>query len=351
MKIVSVVGARPQLIKAALVSGALARAGHEELLVHTGQHYDHQMSQVFVDELGGRPPDVNLRVGSGSGGWQTATMLLGLESVLTKQRPDWVLVYGDTNSTLAAALAAAKMGIPLAHVEAGLRSFNREMPEEHNRVLTDHCSDLLLCPTQTAVDHLEREGIVRGVHLVGDVMLDALLAFRARAENRAGALLSEHGLNAKEYVLATVHRPYNTDHPEVLRGILSAFDALTEPLLFPVHPRTRARIDDLGWTPAPGVHLCPPLGYLDLRGLPSRARVILTDSGGIQKEAYLLGVPCVTLRPETEWTETVNAGWNLLVGHDPAAISAAVKSFAPSHDRPPLFGTGAASDAIAALLI
>ncbi len=245
MKVVSIVGARPQFIKAVPVGKALRAAGHTEILVHTGQHYDDDMSAVFFRDLEIPEPDYNLGVGSGRHGWQTGQMLIRIEEVLLREKPDWVLVYGDTNSTLAGALAACKLRIPLAHVEAGLRSFNREMPEEHNRVLTDHCSDLLFCPTQTAVDNLAREGITKGVHLVGDTMYDAVLQFAEIARQRS-TILQDLGLKPKEYLLATVHRPSNTDHPDNLRNILAAFAEIEEPIIFPVHPRTRQKMAEFG---------------------------------------------------------------------------------------------------------
>jgi len=332
MTILTVIGARPQFIKAAPVSRALQKAGHEEFIVHTGQHYDHALSQIFFDEMGIPAPDVNLGVGSGSHGRQTGEMLTRLEAVFLQQNPDMVLVYGDTNSTLAAALAACKLHIPVAHVEAGLRSFNRAMPEEHNRVLTDHCADLLLCPSQTAVDQLKKEGIEQGVHLVGDTMYDAVLQFSEIARRRS-TILQDHGLSPNGYLLATVHRPYNTDNPDILRGILGALSRMKEPVVFPVHPRTRQKIIDFnlcdGQTAQGNLTFIDPVGYLDMLVLEENARVILTDSGGMQKEAYFLQVPCVTLRPETEWVETVQAGWNVLTGADPAAIDAAVRTFQP----------------------
>ena len=353
MKVVTVIGARPQFIKAAPVCQALRAAGHTEYLVHTGQHYDYGMSQVFFDELGIPQPDVNLAIGSGSHGRQTGEMLIRLEEVLLAQRPDWVLVYGDTNSTLAGALAAVKLRIPAAHVEAGLRSFNREMPEEHNRVLTDHIADLLFCPTETAVDNLRHEGIVRGVHLVGDTMYDAVLRF-AEAAQQHSTILARLGLRPKGYLLATVHRPYNTDDPANLRSILAAFAALEEPVIFPVHPRTRKKIAELGLAsddgPAANPRLIEPVGYGDMLALEQNARLILTDSGGIQKEAYWLGVPCVTLRSETEWVETVAAGWNVVVGADRERIVAAVRSFVPPAERPLVCGDGRAAAQIVSIL-
>jgi UDP-GlcNAc3NAcA epimerase len=337
MEIVTVVGARPQLIKALPVSAALRAAGHAELVVHTGQHYDYAMSQVFFDELGLAPPEVNLGVGSGPHGAQTAAMLAGIEAVLSERRPAWLLVYGDTNSTLAGALAAAKLGVPVAHVEAGLRSFKRAMPEEVNRVVTDHLATLLLCPSETAVANLAREGISAGVHLVGDVMADALLMTAERARRQAGTL-GRLGLTAKGYLLATVHRAENTDDPARLRGILAAFEALAEPLVFPAHPRTRKLLAGMGYAPPAHVRLIDPVGYPDMVALEEGARIILTDSGGIQKEAYWLGVPCVTLRDETEWVETVAAGWNTLAGADAGRIVAAARALAAPAERPPLYG-------------
>jgi len=341
MRIVSVIGARPQFIKAAVVSRAL-RQRHSEVLVHTGQHYDANMSAIFFDELDIPSPDVNLEVGSGPHGEQTGAMLAGIEGVLLREHPAWALVYGDTNSTLAGALAAAKLGIPVAHVEAGLRSFNRAMPEEINRVVADHLSTLLFCPSQTAVNNLAAEGITRGVHLVGDVMADAL-AFAAERAQRRSTVLARLGIAGQGYLLATVHRAENTDDPSRLGQILGALDALEEPVLFPVHPRTRKAIEALGYRPAPQVRLLDPVGYLDMVRLEQSARMILTDSGGVQKEAYWLGVPCVTLRNETEWVETVQAGWNVLVGADASRIVRTVGSFVRPALRPVVYGEGEAA--------
>jgi UDP-GlcNAc3NAcA epimerase len=297
MKVVTVVGARPQFVKAAPVSMVLRR-DHTEVLVHTGQHYDRALSDLFFEEMAIPRPDHELGVGSGSHGRQTGQMLIGIEEVLLAERPDWVLVYGDTNSTLAGALAAVKLGIPVAHVEAGLRSFNRAMPEEHNRILTDHCADLLLCPTQTAVDLLRDEGVTRGVHLVGDVMYDAALQFAEVARQRS-TILADLGLTPKSYALATLHRPYNTDDPVRLAEVLAALDALEMPVVFPMHPRTRQRLNSVGNThhASRNTHHVPPVGYLDMLALEQSAALILTDSGGVQKEAYFFAVPCVTLRP------------------------------------------------------
>jgi UDP-N-acetylglucosamine 2-epimerase len=343
----TVVGARPQFIKAAPVSRALRAAGHIEFLVHTGQHYDHNMSRVFFEEMNIPEADLNLEVGSGTHGLQTAQMLIGLEKSMQEQKPDRVLVYGDTNSTIAGALAAVKSAIPVAHVEAGLRSFNRTMPEEHNRVLTDHCSDQLFCPTTTAVQNLSREGITKGVQLVGDTMLDAVIEFG----NIAGArsrILEDLELKPRGYLLATLHRPYNTDVPENLRHILEAFAALNETVVFPVHPRTRQRIEALTplTTPA-NVKMIEPVGYLDMLMLERNARLVLTDSGGMQKEAFFFQVPCVTLRPETEWVETVAAGWNILAAANRDKIVTAVSDHQWPESAPPqLFGDGHAAEKI-----
>jgi UDP-N-acetylglucosamine 2-epimerase len=354
MKVVTVVGARPQFIKAAPVSRALRAAGHTEVLVHTGQHYDEAMSAIFFRDLQIPAPAYNLGVGSGSHAVQTGRILIGLEDVLLAERPDWVLAYGDTNSTLAAALAAVKLQLPLAHVESGLRSFNRTMPEEHNRVVADHCADLLFCPTPAAVTNLAHEGITQNVFLVGDTMYDAVRQF-AGVARRQSTILDRLTLAPRRYLLATLHRPYNVDDPAHLRTLLLTLDALDAPVIFPVHPRTRQKIAALEDSPdrvgaLRNVRLVDPVGYLDMLMLEQHARVILTDSGGMQKEAYCLGVPCVTLRPETEWTETVDAGWNVLAGTDRARIVAAVTTRVWPDYAPPIFGDGRASEAIVQLL-
>jgi UDP-GlcNAc3NAcA epimerase len=354
MKVISILGARPQFIKAFPVSRKLRESGHQEILIHTGQHYDYRMSQIFFDELGMPKPDLNLGVGSGSHGKQTGQMLVGIEKALLKHKPDYVLVYGDTNSTLAGALAASKLHIPSGHVEAGLRSFNRVMPEEINRVLADHCSDLLFCPTQTAAENLKKEGITQGVHLVGDTMLDALLHF-VQTVRRDSRILENLGIKPKKYLLATVHRPYNTDDRQNLENILSAFSKIDETIIFPVHPRTRKKIKELNKTfPKKGLlghlRMIEPVGYLDMLILEQNARLILTDSGGVQKEAYFFGVPCLTLRPETEWIETVEAGWNVVVGSDRSLIVNTAKSFKPPAKRKGKFGDGRASEKILFIL-
>jgi UDP-GlcNAc3NAcA epimerase len=339
MKVVTVLGARPQFIKAAPLSRAL-RKRHNEILVHTGQHYDHKMSGIFFDGLEIPEPAVNLEVGSGSHGAQTAAMLEGIERVLMQEKPDWVLVYGDTNSTIAGALAASKLHIKVAHVEAGLRSFNRSMPEEINRIVTDHLSDLLLCPSQTAVSHLAAEGITRNVHLVGDVMSDALNWARQQLEKKPIKILEQLGVARNKFLLVTSHRSENTDDPKRLAGIVNALNALEEPVIFPVHPRTRKTLQAQGHALRKHVQAIEPVGYFDMVALTSTARVVLTDSGGLQKEAYWLGVPCVTLRNETEWVETVETGWNRLVGTEEDTILNAVKTFVPPSHRPPLYGDG-----------
>lgn len=332
MHILTVVGARPQFIKAAPVSEALRRAGLRETLVHTGQHYDAEMSQIFFDELGIPEPAVNLGVGSASHAVQTAAMLTGLESILSSDRPDVVLVYGDTNSTIAAALAAAKMSVPVAHVEAGLRSFNRRMPEETNRIVTDRLSDLLFCPTDTAVAELKREGMTEGVHLTGDVMLDATLLFADRA--RKVRRVPEQQVPDR-FALATVHRAENTDDPARLQSIMRAFGRLGLPVVLPLHPRTRSRLD--GIDVPPEVRLVAPVTYISMLSLILSAERILTDSGGLQKEAVWLETPCITLREETEWTETLEGNWNQLAGADEDRILKAWNRRLPDTD-PPIFG-------------
>lgn len=349
MKVFTVVGARPQFIKAAPVSRAL-RVRHEEMLIHTGQHYDEAMSDVFFAELGIPAPAVNLGVGSGSHGQQTGEMLQQLEALMIEHEPDCLLVYGDTNTTLAAALAASKLLIPVAHVEAGLRSFNRSMPEEINRVLTDHISSMLFCPTPAAVENLAAEGITRGVELVGDVMLDTALYHASTWP--MGPVLAEFGVEPGGYYLATVHRASNTDDELALRGILEAFGALGRPVIWPVHPRSTkmlatfgldARLAELG-----NIRAVSPLSYRETMALLQNARALLTDSGGMQKEAYFFGVPCVTLRDETEWVETVTVGWNTLVGCVPQAIAAAARSAVRPSERPDLYGDAHAAERVVA---
>ncbi|WP_422445574.1 non-hydrolyzing UDP-N-acetylglucosamine 2-epimerase [Thermoanaerobacterium sp. DL9XJH110] len=344
MKIATIVGARPQFIKAAAVSRVL-RKYHNEILIHTGQHYDKNMSDIFFDELDIPRPDYNLNVGSGTHGKQTGEMLIKIEEVLVQEKPDAVIVYGDTNSTLAGALAASKLLISVIHVEAGLRSYNRNMPEEQNRVLTDHISSILFCPTQNAVENLLREGITNNVFNVGDVMYDAILFNLDIAEQKSD-ILSKLQLKKNEYILATVHRAENTDTYENLYNIIHSFNDSQELIVFPVHPRTRKAIQDYGIKLLSNVKVIDPVGYLDMLILEKYANKIVTDSGGIQKEAYILGVPCITLRHETEWVETVKDKWNILVGTDKEKIIEAIKYFRPSNKRKNYFGEGKAGEKI-----
>jgi UDP-GlcNAc3NAcA epimerase len=348
MKIVSVVGARPQFIKSAPVGRALQRAGIDEVLLHTGQHYDYGMSEVFFQELGSPEPQYNLGAGSGSHAAQTAAMLTGIEDVLVSEKPDALLIYGDTNSTLAGALAAAKLGVPVAHVEAGLRSYNRAMPEEINRVVADSLSSLLFCPTDVAVTNLAKEGVTKGVHIVGDVMYDAVLMFAERAQS--SNILNRLGLSSGGYLLATVHRASNTDDPDNLRAIISALSDAGETVVFPVHPRTRKAIETAGVKPNNNVCMIEPVSYLEMLTLEKHARKVLTDSGGVQKEALWFGVPCITMRTETEWVETVETGWNTLTGTDPARILAAISAPRPQGNPPQVYGDGKAAERIAGIL-
>jgi UDP-GlcNAc3NAcA epimerase len=342
----SIVGARPQFIKLAPVSCAL-RQRHRELIIHTGQHYDYCLSEQFFEELDIPAPDYHLGVGSATHGAQSGRMLEAVEQVLLSERPDWVVVYGDTNSTLAGALAAAKLHISVAHVEAGLRSFNRAMPEEINRVVTDHLSDRLFCPTETAQRNAHNEGITQGVEVVGDVMYDLLTQVQPKIDAHVETLLPALGVVPQAYVLVTVHRAANTDDPEAMHGIACALDRLEMPVIFPVHPRTRACLERYGASWKKHVQVIEPVGYLDMLALERAAYRILTDSGGVQKEAFLLGVPCLTLREETEWTETVEAGWNVLVGCGWEAIVEAVNLPRPNPSRQNPFGEGEAAARIA----
>ena len=352
MKIVSVVGARPQFIKAAVVSRVLrGRPEIHAVCLHTGQHYDANMSEVFFQELDIPRPDYHLGIGGGTHGQNTGRMIEAIEEVLLQEQPDWVLVYGDTDSTLAGALAAVKLHFPVAHVEAGLRSFNRRMPEEINRVLTDHAADLLFAPTQTAVANLRQEGLPEErIALVGDVMYDAALYYAARAEQRS-RILSALELAPREYILATVHRAENTDDPDRLRTIVMALARVAQevPVVLPLHPRTRKALEAHGlWHAAQGVRLIDPLGYLDMVMLEKHARLIVTDSGGVQKEAFFHRVPCVTLRTETEWVELVETGWNVLL--PPFSVEVVWRGILSRLDRPGqevnLYGDGHAAEKI-----
>ena len=348
MRVLTLVGNRPQFVKAAAVSAHL-RARHEEVLVHSGQHYDDELSAVFFRELGLPAPDRQLGIGSGDAGEQVAGMMHAFEPVLDDVAPDLVLVYGDTNTTLAGALSCARLGQPLAHVESGMRSWDQAMPEERNRVLTDHLSGLLLCSTSTAVENLAGEGIEEGVELVGDVMADVTLLTAPIAARESDAL-ERFGVREGEYLLVTAHRAGNVDDPDALARLVEILLSLPARALFPVHPRTRARLEAAGVMPelerAEGLSLLPPLGYLDFLQLLRHARAVLTDSGGVQKEAYLLEVPCITLRETTEWTETLEQGWNRLAGLDRGRVLAALANLEQPAQHPDLYGGGRAGEAV-----
>jgi UDP-N-acetylglucosamine 2-epimerase (non-hydrolysing) len=349
MKVVSVVGARPQFVKLAPVAAALAAAGARHVIVHTGQHYDARMSDVFFEDLAIPPPDVHLGVGSGSHGVQTGAMLAAMDGVLEEHAPDWVLVYGDTNSTLAGAVAAVKLHLPVAHLEAGLRSFNRRMPEEHNRVLTDHAADLLLAPTQVAMDHLAREGLAARSVLVGDVMTDVCFRVRDAVKDRPPEL--PDGLDpADGYLVATIHRAENTDDPERLGAVVGALADLPLPVLLLAHPRLVARCAEFGIDLGAGaLHRAAPLPYPRMVGAVLHSRGVVTDSGGLQKEAFLLGVPCTTLRTETEWVETLEDGWNVLDDDLSAVASAAVRPV-PDVPQGHPYGDGHAAQQVVSVL-
>jgi UDP-N-acetylglucosamine 2-epimerase (non-hydrolysing) len=343
VKVLSVVGARPQFVKLAPIAHAAAAAGVEHVIVHTGQHYDPLLSDVFFRDLSIPDPDVHLGVGSGSHGVQTGAILAALDPVLEEHRPDWVLAYGDTNSTLAAAVAAVKLHIPLAHLEAGLRSFNRRMPEEHNRVLTDHAADLCLAPTAVAMEHLAAEGLTQRSVLVGDVMTDVLFQVRDTVAGRATLLLDELGLAQRDFYVATLHRAENTDDPARLAGIIEEFATLETPLLLLAHPRLVAKAAALGLDLTRGaIRMHAPLAYPDLVSAVLASAGVVTDSGGLQKEAFLLRVPCTTVRTETEWVETVDLGWNVLVP-DPAHLAAAVTRPTPAPTDAEPYGDGHAA--------
>ncbi|MBA7490795.1 UDP-2,3-diacetamido-2,3-dideoxy-D-glucuronate 2-epimerase [subsurface metagenome] len=360
MKIISVVGVRPNFIKIAPIIRAIDKHNksvnvsrltshisrfRSHVLVHTGQRYDYEMSKVFFEDLELPEPDIYLGVGSGTHAEQTGKVMIEFERILLKEKPDLVIVVGDVNSTLAAALASVKLHIPVAHVEAGLRSFDREMPEEINRVLTDHCSQLLFCPTETAVKNLKKEGITQGVYLTGDVMVDTLLSCKQFAER--SKILVRLGLKSKQYLVATIHRSSNTDRRRNLENIMNALSESGESIVFPIHPRTRKVLSEHRINmPSENVKLIDPLGYLEFLKLMSHAKKIITDSGGIQKETYILRVPCVTIRKRTEWVETVEDGWNILVDANKEKIIEAIRNFEPSGEQGNIFGNGTAATTI-----
>ncbi|MDF2559694.1 MULTISPECIES: non-hydrolyzing UDP-N-acetylglucosamine 2-epimerase [unclassified Microbacterium] len=351
MKIVSVVGARPQFVKLAPIHKAALAAGVEHIIVHTGQHYDPMLSDVFFEDLGIGSPDVHLGVGSGSHGVQTGAMLAALDAVFDEHRPDWVLVYGDTNSTVAAALSAVKMHIPVAHLEAGLRSFNRRMPEEHNRVMTDHAADLLLAPTQVAVDHLASEGLAARTALVGDVMTDVLFEIRDEVGSRRSMLVEELGLTPGGYYVATIHRAENTDDPARLTEVVDALGGLDKPVVLLAHPRVVAKAAAHGIALTQGSLVAhQSLAYPELIAAALSSAGVVTDSGGLQKEAFLLRVPCTTVRTETEWVETVQLGWNVLA-NTAAEISAGVTRPRPGETSEAPYGDGHAAERVIQELI
>jgi UDP-GlcNAc3NAcA epimerase len=351
-KIVTVIGARPQFVKAAVLSRLIRsdkwKGKFSEILIHTGQHYDQNMSEVFFNDMEIAIPDYNLNIGSGTHGQMTGQMLIKIEEVLLKEKPDMVLVYGDTNSTLAAALAASKLHIPVTHVEAGLRSFWKHMPEEQNRILTDHISDYLFCPTETAIMNLEKEGITKGVYNVGDIMLEANMFYQEKMQKE-----KEQGINRLEnikglpletiqndFILATVHRAENTDNPEKLKNIIDAFNSIDANIILPLHPRTRKIIAKNGFQLNSNIKVIEPVGYFEMLELELNCMCIITDSGGVQKEAYFMKKPCITLRDQTEWVETVNSGWNVLTGANKAEILNAFSNLKTPSSYPALYGTG-----------
>lgn len=348
MKVITVVGARPQFIKAAPVSKEI-RKEFNEVLIHTGQHYDENMSKIFFDELQIPVPDYNLQIGSLGHGKMTGEMLGKLEDIYLKEKPDCVLVYGDTNSTLAGALAASKLLIPVIHVEAGLRSFNKNMPEEQNRILTDNLSKLLLVPTKEAELNLEKEGFKSGIHNIGDVMYDAVLMFKERSKEKE-YMLNEIGVRKGEYILATIHRAENTNDINRLRNIIEALNESNENIVLPLHPRTKKFIEDYNLKLNDNIKVIDPVGYLEMLMLENNSKKIVTDSGGVQKEAYFMKKPCVTMRDETEWVETVEEGWNVLVGTNKSEIISKIKYFNPSNNQKNIFGDGNASKKIVELV-
>jgi len=334
MKILSVVGARPQFIKLGPLSREL-RKNHQEVILHTGQHYDHAMSDLFFEQLEIPKPDINLDIGSGLQGAQTGRMLEGIERSMLEQKPDVMVCFGDTNSTIAACLAAAKLEIPSVHIEAGLRSFNRSMPEEINRVVADHTSDLLFAPTTVAMEHLKNEGLASRAVMTGDIMVDSVQFVQQKIEPDAD--------REKGYLLITLHRPYNVDDPVKLKKLFGLLTEVNKQIVFPVHPRTRNILRDHSIRVPKNIAMIDPQGYIEFQGLLKNSSKVVTDSGGLQKEAYIAGKPCITLRPETEWVETVDAGWNLLLDVNDPELVHKVESFNPSHEQPELYGSNVAA--------
>ena len=349
MKFITVIGARPQFVKAAVVSQAIKAAGHQEILINTGQHYDNNMAKVFFDEMGIPKPQYNLGVGSGTHATQTAAALVGIEEILMNEKPDWIIVFGDTNATIAGALAASKLHVRIAHIEAGLRSYNRRMPEEINRIVTDVLSEKRFVPTQVAVDNLHKEGITSGIHVVGDVMVDALMQYTPLGEAKSD-ILTRHQLIEKSFVLLTIHRPSNADDDARFKHILDVVGSLDQTVVFPVHPRSRERVQRLLKDVKRSILTIDPVGYLDMMVLEKNAHTIITDSGGVQKEAYLHKTPCLTVRNETEWVETVRDGWNILVGETVEKIPALVNDFPKPTRWEAHYGQGDAATKIVELL-
>jgi len=348
MKVITVVGARPQFIKAAAVSNVI-RKYHNEILIHTGQHYDENMSKVFFEELNIPKPDYNLEVGSGNHGMQTGTMLINLEEIYLKEKPDMVLVYGDTNSTLAGALTASKLLIPVAHVEAGLRSFNMAMPEEQNRILTDHISNLLFTPTETAVNNLYNEGLKNNVYNVGDVMYDAVLYFKKIAKAKSN-IIEKLKIKENDYILTTIHRAENTNDINRLKNMIEALNESEARIILPMHPRTKKYIESYELRIGENISVIDPIGYLDMINLEMHAQKIVTDSGGVQKEAFFMKKPCITMRDQTEWVETVINGWNIIVGTNKDKIIDGIKNFKPQKEQDNVFGDGKAAEKILKVL-
>lgn len=347
MKVMTIIGARPQFIKESALSKQL-RKNHGVIVVHTGQHYDHNMSGAFFEELNIPKPDYNLGINSGDQSEQVGRTIIELGKLIEKVKPDAIIVYGDTNSTLAGAIAANKKKIKLVHIEAGLRSFDKSMPEEINRIITDHCSEILFCPTNLAVQNLKEEGISKNVFQVGDVMYDSILNFQKIAESN---ILERLRIKSKKYYLATVHRQSNTDIKENLLEIFEGFRESGEKIIFPLHPRTAKYLKEYGINHKnSNILMIEPVSYLEMISLVKNARKILTDSGGLQKEAFFLGVPCITLRESTEWRETVENGWNILVGTNKGKIKEAIKNFSPNLERKSHYGDGRASEKICDLL-